>query len=436
MTADLPQPHGSGQAKLILSMGRDGSIIQFNARCEEVTGFSRPEVVHRPFTTLLSPDGITAWEELFGQVGCSLAVPQFTLSLVTKSTSKVPVLWNGFAVCDALKELQSICLLGVPMEPIDEPMPNGQQSPQIPLSETAHTEVVVNEPPQEPAEIRHEVAIEAQVDRAHDMEELHSDVAKLIREMVSVQQLIQTLLSTMNTHYTMLAKLPIDLETAAKQVQENPPAQGTLLGKPRKWSVQDPFGFKWRETQLVEMKAQLDARKIDLESREEYLFQERKLLDQRLDEFCQWKEKLKGIEAEIEHRRSELQAMQRQEQCPQAKELTPLEPEDITQILETMPESAVIVQRGIIKQSNTSFLTLVGYSGEEILEKSLFDLIAAEGLGQVEKYYLDRLKGEPLEGYSTVLATKSESLVPVAIRVKPTLFNGEKAEVLLVNSAE
>ena len=200
--------------------------------------------------------------------------------------------------------------------------------------------------------------------------------------------------------------------------------------------MKDPFGFKWREEQLVDFTQQLDDQKRDLDGREERLLQERKLLDQRLDEFCQWKEKLKAVEEEIEQRRQTLlNTPQSAVQSPEAKEVDDEGLADYHQLLDKIPESAVIVQRGIIKQTNASFVTLLGYSMEEILERSLFDFIAMDGLGGVEKYYLDRLKGEHLEGYSTVLSTKTDSRIAVDVRIKPTLFNGEKAEILILNSS-
>ena len=73
------------QANLILSIARDGSIIQFNAECEQLTGFSRNEILHHPFASLLPTDAVKIWGDVLQQISHSLQVPQFTLPIVTKS---------------------------------------------------------------------------------------------------------------------------------------------------------------------------------------------------------------------------------------------------------------------------------------------------------------------------------------------------------------
>jgi PAS domain S-box-containing protein len=104
--------------------------------------------------------------------------------------------------------------------------------------------------------------------------------------------------------------------------------------------------------------------------------------------------------------------------------------------LEKIPQSAAIVQRGIVKQINTSFMELLGYSIDELVEKSYFDFIALEGLADVEKYYLDRLKGDGVSTYKTVFSTKDNTKIPVEVVIKQTVYNGEKAEIVIITCSE
>jgi len=429
MLADSVPTQRSSPAKLILSLGPDGSIVQFNALCEKVTGFTRPEVVHRPFTAMIPPEQMPAWEELLVRMSCSQTVPQFVLPLITKIHTQVPVQWNGFIISGAQKEMQSICLLGVPMDTEIAPTPSSLEfSPNQPPKPTQTESTPTPEPKQT---LRQDTTPAPPAVTTQDYENLRADVQRVLQEMGSVSQLMQTLLTAMTDQSAALEKIPIALEAMQRPAVVEP-APTPVLQKPPKWSPRDPFGFKWKVQQLLSQTKQLDNRQQTLDSQQEQLLTERRLLDQRLEEFCQWKEKLKAIEESIEQRRALLE----QQRTPfiQTKEPIAADTDDLLQVLETIPESAIIVQRGIIKQTNASFLTLLGYAAEDLMEKSLFDFIAGDGLGPVEKYYLDRLKGESLGGYSTVLTAKGDARVAVEVQVKPAMYHGEKAEILLVTS--
>jgi hypothetical protein len=73
---------------------------------------------------------------------------------------------------------------------------------------------------------------------------------------------------------------------------------------------------------------------------------------------------------------------------------------------------------------------------DEIVEKSYFDFIALEGLADVEKYYLDRLKGDSVSVYRTVFSTKDDIKIPVEVSIKQTIYNGEKAEIAIITCLE
>jgi len=105
---------------------------------------------------------------------------------------------------------------------------------------------------------------------------------------------------------------------------------------------------------------------------------------------------------------------------------------EIDETIDTIPQSAAIIQRGILKQINSPFIELLGYPLEEIKDKSFFDFIAFEGLPDVEKYYRDRLKGDAISTYTTVLCAKDNAKIPVEITMKQTTYNGEKAELVIV----
>ena len=211
----------------------------------------------------------------------------------------------------------------------------------------------------------------------------------------------------------------------------------------------DPFGIKRQRQELNIKKQELELRLKEFESSEAQFQKEQHIFNARLKEFSKWQEKLKVLESEIEKRRQE---MMRQEEMilSQPTEATPFYkkplPDDeiekdteavvvykSDEAVNNIPQCAAIIQRGILKQINNAFVKLLGYTQEEIKDKSFFDFIALEGLPDIEKYYLDRLKGDAVSKYNTVLSVKDNNKIPVEITIKQAIYNREKAEIVIVS---
>jgi len=107
------------------------------------------------------------------------------------------------------------------------------------------------------------------------------------------------------------------------------------------------------------------------------------------------------------------------------------EGKEYCKILDEISESAAIIQRGTLKQINSSFAELIGYKIEEIVERSLLDFVVPEGLTGIKKHHLDKLRGASRSSYETVFLTKENNKVTVEISTKLTSFNGKKAEFSL-----
>jgi PAS domain S-box-containing protein len=105
-------------------------------------------------------------------------------------------------------------------------------------------------------------------------------------------------------------------------------------------------------------------------------------------------------------------------------------------IIDEIQECAAIVQRGMFKQINDSFAQLLGYEMDELIEKSLLDLVVPEGLAEIGRYYLNRLKGKDSSTYEVVFVTKYDREVAIKVTIRPTTFNGEKAEIAIFKKLE
>jgi len=213
----------------------------------------------------------------------------------------------------------------------------------------------------------------------------------------------------------------------------------------------DPLGVK-KKREAFELRIYaLNDRAKELGELEDQLLKERKIHDKRIAEFTAWKEKLLSLESEIEKRRGDIVELEdalrenlssspasgddldvvSSETEGELPDETVLQ-EDYHEILDKIPQSAAIIQRSILRQINSSFAELIGFDPDEIVDKSLFDFIAPEGLADIEKYYLGRLKGSGSSTYETVFSTKGDSKIQVEVSVKPTKYNGEKAEIAVI----
>jgi PAS domain S-box-containing protein len=265
--------------------------------------------------------------------------------------------------------------------------------------------------------------------------------------------------------YHGLDKIIKDLEKKNKQLEkENKKLEKNLkslktrlpnLKKDKKSQTSTVFGSlkgKRKQEEFEDMIHELDERKSLLDNLEAQLTKEKENIDQQRQEFFKWREKLESLEDEIESRRKELVEQEKifsdrfvsssDEGISESAGIDSESASDVEtkketiekhEILYKISEGAAIVQRGILKQVNRPFVELLGYNMEEILEKSLLDFVVQEGFSGIEKYYLNRLKGEAVSSFETVFLTKDENRLAVEISIRPIVFNGEKADIAVFN---
>jgi PAS domain S-box-containing protein len=100
--------------------------------------------------------------------------------------------------------------------------------------------------------------------------------------------------------------------------------------------------------------------------------------------------------------------------------------------IDNMQDGVAIVQCGILKKVNNRFAKLLGYRMNEVVGKSLFGFISPESFLDIERYYLDRLKGVDSLKYNAIFLTKDKDKLKLEVSTKSTKFNGEKAEFTII----
>jgi len=215
--------------------------------------------------------------------------------------------------------------------------------------------------------------------------------------------------------------------------------------------VFDVVGGKKKKEEFDSMIHELDERRTALSDVESQLNMDKKEINENRNEFIKWREKLEILEEEINRREEAIvlkeekvkknltffmesdtvegAEIKKDELSSVSGEMDSNADVEHHSLLDKIPQSAAIIQRGILKQVNDSFVDLLGYDVNSLVERNLFDFVVPEGFSGVEKYYLKRLKGESVSSYETMFNTGKDSRITVEVSTKPVSFNGEKAEI-------
>jgi len=474
---------------LVIGLNSNEEIVEFNTECENITGFSKADVLYRRLSDVLIPEEYsTQWETIFDSMKRNIWIDDFTLPLKTQQAQDRAISWNSFPIETTDGMVKNICLIG-------KYLPGDHEKKQSfkPTHDSRYEqkEIPVNQktakkPPQKSdkkMEFKHKnkkIIFKIKRRRSAESKKTADVGKKLVARAVSStkkptalrtpDQSIQGLLKqyeTVRTKLQELEKKDRKLERKNKQLEKNLQrlrmvytknkklVGDTSTSEPRSHDAVvsekrigfDPFGIKKKREDIARRTHALEEREKALDKFETTLSKDKKTLQVKIRELSPWRKKLEKLEAEIEKRRGDLDEQEeafKLAMTSAVQETYPVSPEDADDrdlpyhtILDKIPESAAIVQRGILKQINGAFATLLGYDVDEIVEKSFFDFIAPEGLAEIEKYYFLRLKGDKgISTYKTVFCAKDNHKILVEVSIKPTTYDGEQADMAVVTALE
>jgi len=381
---DLPFRDG---ISLVLSLDKEGKITKFNKECEEILGYTEKEALNQNIFDFLIPDHHhDQWRTLIDYSLRNKMVDAFQLPLLTKDGQEILVCWSNFPIKDLEGVVVDISLVGNVLKslkhsPEEFPKHPDYQIQGFSIEEGPDTEILT--PREHPVET---------IEKVHYIDE-------------------------------ELERKKADYHSKDKKLGPK-----SLFGrKRRKQDAAEEQGYKKYDNKFRE----LDERESALNKLESKITKDKMKLKNQLDEFKKWREKLESLEEQLENKRQNL--LGKEPLSEYIKGDVVVEPR---KTLDKILNSAAIVQRGILKQVNGYFASLVGYDIDEIVEKSLFDFIIPEGFSDIEKYYLARLKGEDVSVYETVILTKDNEKIPVEVSTKLIIFNGAKAEIAVFKKIE
>lgn len=393
---------------LILSINTEDIIIKYNNECERVFGYKRKEVLNKRFLDTLIPHRyFEQWANRIRLVKRDSLTEEFNLPLLTKHGHEIMISWDSFPLKDTEGVVKDIGFVG---KLIDK-----WEDVEEPIVEKLIIDVQ---------------KIDDDTENEKKIKKLQKDHQKLQKKCFQLEyknlELQKELKNAINQE---------DNEEGLEKIRHSP------VGKSL-YSVSNIVGGKKRKDELERTMRELEDKRTLLDEREAQLINEKRSINERRKEFVTWREKLELLEDEIKKREDGLSNKEKElKQAIFSGSDRPLQPnsivttEDIVDypdFINNISESAIIIQRGIFKQVNEPFMKLIGYTSEELIDKSVFDFVAPEGFQGVGSYYLNRIKGENVSKYETVLLTKDDYKLVVELSNRPTMFNGQKAEIAIV----
>jgi PAS domain S-box-containing protein len=402
--------------ELILGLTLDEEIIQFNKECERLTGYIRGEVVHKKLSEILLPKvSIELWKTLLKSIQQTMWVDDFSFPIKTKHDQIYMISWTGFLIKDEKDSFKDICLFGKPLktEEIHKQSIDMLAPASVHLKEVNKQLIVSNPIPQ----IQNEEP---------SMKQKKKKIMFAREKEIEGEQINNTL--------QVSEKKDRQLEKNHKHQEEHIQHFEDRCGPYKRKQKDKNLMISFTEQPKKSQTQQMYTHANQLGNYETQLMDEGKMLNTGVEEFYRRQELMKPTDVILERTSVTNQRII----FAKSEEMKCKEPviSDYHEILDKIPQSAAIVQRGILKQVNSSFIALLGYTLNEVVEKSFFDFITPDGLVGVEKYYLDRLKGESVSTYKTVFLTKDNNKIPVEVSIKQTMYNGEKAEIVIITCLE
>ena len=382
---------------IIITIDKKENIIKFNDECEKISGYNIEDVLYKDFFEILIPNRYSEqWNNILNNVRKNKLIDDFNLPIKTRHGHEIMISWSSFPTKNYGGQVEDIGLVGKLVSTWND------------FKETKDIDVKEDN---------------MSSDFFDEFEKVIKELEKQNSELKKQNQTLQ---------YKLEKK-------QAKKSKDK--TKTDVVGKGL-YTVSDIFGNKKTRDEIQVLMHDLDEREKRLHKLQKKLEREKLKINEKKNEFIRWREKLETLESEIESRKkwveNKQKALEKTLTQPPESALSKLstsnqdEKHNNKDMFEQIQDCAAIVQRGVFKKINSSFSDLLGYNNNEVLDKSIFDFIDPQGFSGIEKYYLNRLKGDENSSFNTVFLTLDNKKISVEITSKPFNINGEKADILII----
>ena len=426
---------------LFFGVNNRGEIVQFDKKCQNITGYPRDEVLNQKIWDYLIPEAhISKWQHIIDKVMHSEPIENLKLPWKTSNGNEILVTWNSFPLDNKDTTHQTYCFIGQPQPPQtpdhqrETPLQSDNQEQLSTYAEQtqkeSHQSYCIEKQKSEPQQLNNKTQQNQQFfkDRPKSPNipekkyaELEHRLIELEKKDQSLEQKNKQLEKTINN---LTNKQSIHKQDNQSDLTKSKNKTFTLSSK-----LKTLFQHHNKKNYIAEELEWIELKTHELKTKEQQLITKENQIDKKIIELSQWKEKLIELESEITNRYESLQQLEKQH--TQQNQKTPIQ-KFTQELLEEYTQSVAVLQRGLFKAINTSLTDIFGYSHEELANKSFYDLIAPEGLADIEQFHLDRLKGKKPSKYSTVFLNKEKEKVEVEIQFDPIIFSEQKADLAFI----
>ena len=469
---------------LVLSIDQNGRIVFFNKECEKIVGYSKNEVLDKKIFDLLIPDHHRdQWEKIFNSVSQNQLTDNFELPWLTRDGNLIMANWTIAPVSDSDSKVGDFGLIGNVMSLVDkDEVSKFRELKYKDISKNEndsdyHKRKINNEkyllfsfnnkqlvfrkkPSSSKAKNFTDLLKYKHFSKTHKPqhnikkdtpnEEDNNSNAKKLGKIKRKKGKRKSDKST-----KAMEKLREENKKLKDEIKKLKTKKSNNIKKPIElfqnsvYFILDAIGGKKKKEEFDNMMKKLDEQKIVLNDLESQLNKDKLSINRSRNDFIKWREKLELLEKEIVKQEKDL-ALKKEKVRKNLlffmdedtkKETNALNEGsfisevdkdgelDHHKLLDEIPNSAAIIQRGILKHVNKSLVELLGYSSDTLLEKNLLDFVTPEGISGIENYYLKRLKGDEVNTFDTVIQTKDDNIIRVEVSTKPVMFNNEKADI-------
>lgn len=443
---------------LVASIDPNGKIVYLNEECERLVGYIKNEILDKQFDFLIPDRYFEQWADLLKSIKDNKSATEFKLPWLTKDGQEIMASWSVAPVGDSYGTIGLVGkLIDTEEDLVDFPEVKDEENEfnsdksndNALLFKMGSKRVYVKKSNKKIKKEKPE-----KTNDNKDNKENYKDLTKrynsktLSKNYETIDKL-QKSISELEEKNNQLEEKLKNLKNKKKKNNKSKDKTGTVLLAEVNNSINDKFSFLFnciginkKREEFKEMKNIFDEKKKMLADLEAELNKNKKALNKDRNKYIEWREKLELLEEDIELRR-EYVVFNEERIDNKLTSLETVEEKSKTDIgeldeksdyeydgkIDKIPSAAAIIQRGILKQVNDLFVGLLGYNVDMILEKNLFDFVIPEGFSGIEKYYLNRLKGENISSFETMFVTKNDSRIAVEVNTKPVFYKGEKAEI-------
>ncbi|MBU0497437.1 MAG: PAS domain S-box protein [Candidatus Thermoplasmatota archaeon] len=434
---------------IIFGVNKQGEIVQFDKKSQDLTGYDREEVLHRKLWDTLIPEShLTEWKHLIDQVQKNQQIDNIKIPWKTAHGTEIMLNLSSFPLDTKQKNQETYCFIGQPLSPTTA------TPPQTPT--TTNTTHQPTSPPQKSPSPTNQTITTPSIENfsnttASSIPPLELKKIELLQEKyATLEQRIKDLEIKnrhIEQHNQFLEDIIKNLDQPKNSTQNNfiPVEITDTDSKVNKLSkFTNIFSKNKKHNEHIQLQLHnIEQKAFELNEKEKQLNIQSTNIEKKISDLKLWKEKLVELELEIQKREDQLLDNEWNQQSEISEHLktktlgstsnisSPLFIQINQEQLYDQNNCAAVLQRGIFKDINPKLTEILGFSYQDLVEKSFYDLIAPEGLADIEQFHLNRLKGKTESTYSTIVFDKDNNKIVVEIEMTPILYNQQKAELAI-----